>query len=198
MTDHSLKKIAIVAAMHGDEIYGIELYDEFCKRYPLLAKDNVKLFIGNERAHKRNTRYIDEDMNRIYGSENESHESLEVARLDQELQDFVADYIIDIHTTKRSSGIFFISDIINKDRQDIINMLDIDVCIMKDSVIKRSFIGNHHNAVSLEYSLRDISHKTTEQFVEALKRLVTSDTKSLTNKKLYEAKSLISMDQWKQ
>lgn len=195
MTNHSSKTVAIVAAMHGDEIYGIELYNEFCKMYQDLAQ-NVRLLIGNEEAHKRKTRYIKEDMSRIYGLGTNSVDQLQVTRLDQEIKKYNPDYIIDIHTTRRSSGIFFISDSVNSVRKDIINMLDIDVCVMKNSVIKRSLIGNYDNAVSLEYSLRDISNNTTKQFVDALHNLIVNKIDSTCDKRIFEAAALITKDQW--
>lgn len=190
-----MNKVSIIAAMHGDEVYGIELYNAFVKRYPDKA-NKVKIIIGNEKAHQQNVRFIDADMNRQYSAAGSSHERQEIARVDAALKAFGPDYIIDIHTTKRDSGIFFISDKPNRVRQRIYDMLDIDVCIMKDVVIRQSLIGAYENAVSLEYSLRSISQETTSSFVDALFGLVYDSSIERNNRRKYVATRLISKDEW--
>lgn len=190
-----MKKVAIIAAMHGDEVYGMELYRQSIELFPQL-KNYVKLIIGNKEAYKRQTRFIDTDMNRHYQVEDDSYESREIERVDQLINVFQPDYIIDIHTTRRDSGVFFISDIANTERQRIYDMLDIDVCVMRNEVIKRSLIGNYPNAVSLEYSLSSISNATTATFVESLNNLVTGKTGDISNKRLYEVSKLITSDEW--
>lgn len=129
-----MKKVTIIAAMHGIETYGIDLCNEFVKTYPELSH-NIQLIIGNERAYKDQIRYIDVDMNRHYGSTDSTHESTEIARVENALEQFSPDYIIDIHTTKRDSGVFFISDTPNETRKVLFDMIPIDVCVIKDPVI---------------------------------------------------------------
>lgn len=130
-----MNKVMIIAAMHGDETYGIDLYDHFMQLHPLLVP-NIRLVIGNKKAYDRKIRFIDADMNRQYNTVHDNHEKTEIARVDNEIRKFNPDYIIDIHTTRRNSGIFFISDTPKKSRQQIYNMLDIDICIMQNSIIK--------------------------------------------------------------
>lgn len=76
-----MKKVAIIAAMHGDEVYGIELYEKFIQRLPEL-KNYIQLIIGNEGAYNQQTRYVDTDMNRQYQTDGDSHESSEIKRVD--------------------------------------------------------------------------------------------------------------------
>ena len=187
--------MTIIAAMHGDEVYGIELYDHFTKKYPSLSS-SVQLIIGNKLAYEKNVRFIDADMNRQYGSRYRTHEQCEVTRVDSQIKKFNPKYIIDVHTTRRNSGIFFISDSPNKKRQRIYDMLDIDICIMKDRVIKTSLIGNYSNAVSLEYSIRSITLRKTQQFIDALAGLVQGSKQEIDNNRIYYAKKLISKDEW--
>lgn len=193
----AMNKVAIIAAMHGDEVYGIDLYDAFIKQHPELSS-SVRLVIGNEAAHQKNIRFIDKDMNRQYASTSKSHEQDEIIRVNNEIRGFETDYIIDIHTTRRDSGIFFISDTPNKKRQHIYNMLDIDICIMEDEVIKTSLIGSYDNAVSLEYSLRSINQKTTDKFIAALANLVHGQSTRMNNSRFYYAKRLISKNEWQE
>lgn len=190
-----MNKVAIIAAMHGDEVYGIELYDRFVKLFPDLAS-HVRLIIGNEEAYRQRTRFIDVDMNRQYQADDDSYELQEIKRVDYIIDGFKPDYIIDIHTTRRDSGVFFISDAVNNERQRIYDMLDIDVCVMQDEVIKQSLIGNYPNAVSLEYSLAAISDATTNTFIDSLKSLVINRIPSISNKRLYKVSKLITNEEW--
>lgn len=135
-------------------------------------------------------------MNRQYQAEVASYESKEIKRVNQLISRFNPDYIIDVHTTRRNSGVFFISDIVNTERQRIYDMLDIDVCIMQDKVVKQSLIGNYPNAVSLEYSLASISEETTTKFVESLNELVLEKTSRAHNKRLYRVSRLIKKEEW--
>jgi hypothetical protein len=64
---------------------------------------------------------------------------------------------------------------------------------MRDPVIKNSFIGNHSNAVSIEYSLRSISETTTVTFIEGLAKLV-SNRVSRIDTKIYDITKLITKD----
>lgn len=188
-----MKKVAIVAAMHGNETYGIELYHAFAQLHPALV-EQVKLIIGNMEAYDQNVRFIDADMNRQYNAGKDSYEKVEIARVDDEITTFRPDFIIDIHTTKRDSGVFFISDEPNEARQRVYDMLDIDVCIMRDEVIKSSLIGNYDHAVSLEYALKSISSQTTTNFVSALYDLITNHEPKPTNSRLYYVEKLIQKE----
>lgn len=190
-----MNKVAIVAAMHGDEVYGIELHQRFVRAFPEL-QEHVQLIIGNEEAYRRQTRFIDADMNRQYRADGDAYELQQIRRVDELLGAFTPDYIIDVHTTRRNSGIFFISDAVNPRRQRIYDMLDIDVCIIEDGVITQSLIGNYPAAVSLEYSLASISEATTAEFVASLKNLVTAAEPSITNERLYTVSKLITKQDW--
>jgi hypothetical protein len=189
-----MKRVTILAAMHGIETYGTDLFNEFVKKFPELA-ENVQLIIGNELAYRNKVRFIDVDMNRHYGNHTPTHESKEIERVEDEIKIFQPDYIIDIHTTKRDSGVFFISDTPNDIRKTIFDMIPVDICVMKDSVIKTSFIGNHNNAVSLEYSLRSITSGTTDAFVNSLAKVI-QEKKNKNIGTFYDVLKLISKDEW--
>jgi succinylglutamate desuccinylase len=193
--DVTVKKVTILAAIHGDETYGIDLYRAFILAYPHLLNE-VQLIIGNELAHQQSVRFIDSDMNRHYADTVADHESMEMQRVANLIADFTPDYILDIHTTRRNSGVFFISDTINDRRQAVCNMLDIDVCVMKNAVIEKSFIGHHDNAVSLEYSLHAISDAMTQSFVNGLAKLVQEEAPVSHNSRLYDVVHLITRDEW--
>ena len=193
------KKVAILAAMHGEEVYGIELYEEFTRKHPHLAS-YIALVIGNKRAVAEYTRFIDIDMNRAYNNPTPVHETVEIERVTTELIEINPDYILDIHTTRRDSGVFFITDSLTPTKHTICELLDIDICVMKDEVINSSFIGNNSKAVSLEYSLKSISKQTTDQFVERLKQLIERGTLNADGyqRKVYDVQRLISKSEYKE
>jgi len=187
--------VTIFSAIHGDEVYGIELYKSFIEKYPNL-KDWVRLTIGNKKANTKNVRFIDTDMNRAYGIDDAGHEATEISRVEEELDKFSPDYIFDIHTTKRSSGVFYITDSLNSPKDDICSMLDIDVLIMKHGYISNSFVGTHHKSVSLEYSLNSINSTTTTNFIDGLAGLITGTRRSnIFNRRVFELKSTITKEQ---
>ena len=190
-----MKSLLILAAMHGDEVYGIELYNAFVLAHPDLS-DYIKLVIGNEAAYEKSTRFIDSDLNRHYNSSLTDHESTELDRIEKVISDIGPDYVLDIHTTRRSSGIFYISDELNESRTRLCAMLSFDICVMRDAVIRKSFIGNHDNAISLEYSLDAISTQTTNDFVEAARKLIDDEPSVLDESKIYHADRLITYDEW--
>ncbi|MDZ7786050.1 MAG: succinylglutamate desuccinylase/aspartoacylase family protein [Candidatus Saccharibacteria bacterium] len=191
-----MKKVGIVAAIHGDEVYGIDLHNAFIKAHPELQK-YIQLFIGNVRAHEKNKRFIDSDLNRIYNTGLENHETTELSRLEAQLEEFKPDYIIDIHTTRRSSGVFILSDQLNDTRKTICAALGVpDVCIMRDGVVKNSFIGNHSNALSVEYSLDSITESTSMKFVTAAANLIKHVNGVFRKQNLYEVVGLITREEW--
>ncbi len=183
--------------MHGDEVYGIELYNAILTKHPELA-DYISLIVGNERAYSERKRYIDTDMNRSFGLAKESHELQEIARLKTTLRTTKPDYILDIHTTRRDSGNFFISGELNASRIAICSLFNFDVCVMKDPVINTSFIGNNSKAISLEYSLKSIDASTTLNFIENTTKLITQAplANANTNQTIYEVERLISPDEY--
>jgi Succinylglutamate desuccinylase / Aspartoacylase family len=191
-----LHKIAILAAIHGDEIYGNELYEAFIATHPELAA-NISLLIGNQAAYEKQVRYIDTDMNRSYNGDPSSHETIEISRLSEELASINPDYIFDVHTTRRDSGIFFITDSIDGAKGQACSILDVDVIVMEDSVIRTSFIGNTPGSVSLEYSLNAITSETTNDFVNGVYQLIADNATTKTNKqKRFRVRSLITKEQY--
>lgn len=194
--DVIMKKVTIFSAIHGDEVYGIELYESFIEKYPGL-KDWVRLTIGNKKANNKKVRFIDTDMNRAYGVDDVGHEAVEIARVEDELEQFTPDYIFDVHTTRRSSGVFYITDSLNSPKYEICSKLDIDVLIMKHGYVNNSFVGTHHKAVSLEYSLNSISSITTSNFIDGIAELIIGDMRSkILNRRIFELRSIITKEQF--
>ena len=98
-------KILFIAALHGDEGFGVDALKEIEKK---LDKERYKYdwVIGNPKAYGQNTRYTETDLNRIApgNSASEIYEERRAAELVALSKDF--DYVIDIHGTTAKSGVF--------------------------------------------------------------------------------------------
>lgn len=79
-------EVAILAGVHGDEPCGVRAVERLLEAEPSVSRP-VKLVVANERALSRETRYVDEDLNRTFpGDPNaESHEKRLAAELEREL-----------------------------------------------------------------------------------------------------------------
>ena len=191
-----MKKVTILAAMHGDEVYGVQLYNAFVDKFSTM-KPFVQLVIGNEPAYRQGVRFIDSDMNRSFRLSATNNETKQINRLNNELMQFNPDYILDIHTTRRDSGIFWIVGSLNATTRKICGIFNFDICIMKDEVVESSFIGNSNTAVSLEYSLSCINQEQTDIFLKGLSQLIRDSVNRPQRQRVYEARSLISELQFK-
>jgi succinylglutamate desuccinylase len=92
-------KVALVACAHGDEVVGLSLFIEFLislieERTTL--EGELILVLANRPAYLINRRYVDVDLNRVYGQTNNSTlENRRAPIIRDALND--CDYILDIH-----------------------------------------------------------------------------------------------------
>jgi len=91
-------KLYVVAAMHGDEIFGLEVlkYIEKIK--------NIKVRIAHPKAIKGNKRFITSDLNRSFRRSHNNLESKLADSIEKEIIEFKPDYVIDIHTSITNVG----------------------------------------------------------------------------------------------
>jgi len=103
-------KTVIIAGIHGDEGLGVKVLEKLAEtisQKKILGE--LHLLLGNPEAYKKNVRYIDTDLNRLF---NESHKDL--SKLDNPnneqkraieigllLRD--ANFLLDIHSTSKPS-----------------------------------------------------------------------------------------------
>lgn len=95
------KKYAFIAATHGDEVVGIDVFSRFVESL-ILGEYNLNktiyFIIGNKSAYIANKRYIQNDLNRLYGIE--SPNTMEEKRA-QEIRKIldICSYSLDLHQT---------------------------------------------------------------------------------------------------
>ena len=103
----------VVGALHGNEDAGLRAINDLYKE-----KDNIKntitALLGNPKAYKKDTRYIDENLNRIFknpieGSSYETSRAREIATLFSSIaKRKSAVTVIDIHTTSQGEEPLFL------------------------------------------------------------------------------------------
>ena len=111
------KTIAIVACLHGDEVVGKHIQNWLIENQDKL-KCKAKLIFGNPEAHIKDTRFIHENLNRVFpGKENGNYEEKQAFRIMQDLKD--VDMVLDIHSTTLDINPFAIC-VFGKDEKDMI------------------------------------------------------------------------------
>ena len=114
--NNKIKRIAIIAGTHGNEITGIQLMKVLQKEQAMLEKKyslKIKLYYGNPKAIEIGKRFCDRDLNRAFSPEIlslDKRSAYEVARA-QELNELIGpkenpqtDLVIDLHTTAANMG----------------------------------------------------------------------------------------------
>src|SRR3989338_2173194 len=104
--------VVIIGAMHGDERVGAHVI-KMLKEELITEKicGEIYLIIGNPKAYEKNVRFIDADLNRLFGEDfdqiakknirhltGEEKRALEIAPILAK-----ADYLLDIHSTIKKS-----------------------------------------------------------------------------------------------
>ena len=99
--------IGIVGLVHGDEVCGRKMLDELASS-KLNPKGTIKLIYANLEAGKKNTRWIDGNLNRVFpGNKDGNIEERTAYELCKHLAG--CDYVLDIHSTSYPTEPFIIS-----------------------------------------------------------------------------------------
>jgi len=95
--------VVIMGSVHGDEKIGvhiIKLLKHILPKQKILGE--IYLVFGNPKAYQNNSRYIDCDLNRLFGSkQGKGYEKQRALELKPILQK--TDYLLDIHSTIKPS-----------------------------------------------------------------------------------------------
>ncbi len=166
------KTIAIVACIHGNERYGLS--------FKIKRGLNVPVFIGNPKALKKNVRFINKDLNRVFpGKKNGCYEERRATKLLKKLRSF--DIVIDLHSSSNTVPLF---GIITKPTTKKINLAIAmglkKLVIMPEKFSEgKSLIDNVDCGISLEVG----PHKRKKNFKEVF-NLIINLSKNVFNKKM--------------
>lgn len=99
-----MKKILFVAASHGDEPIGLIAVKKLKKRK---LKQKFDYLIANPKAFRKNVRFTDADMNRVYpGSPSGNNEERRASAILNMTKKKKCDFVIDLHGTVSKTGVF--------------------------------------------------------------------------------------------
>lgn len=116
-------KILFVVASHGDEPIGLKVAEKL-KNFQ--NKDKFNYVIANPKALKKNVRFIDADLNRIYpGKPKGNNEEKMASRMLGYIKKKNYDYVIDLHGTVSQTGVFSIITKLNEKTLKLALMFDI-------------------------------------------------------------------------
>ncbi|XP_049638579.1 aspartoacylase [Suncus etruscus] len=115
VSEEPIKRVAIFGGTHGNELTGIFLVKHWLENGTEIQRTGLEVnpFITNPRAVKKCTRYIDCDLNRVFGLENLSKNTSEdlpyEVRRAQEIINLFGpkgsyDIIFDLHNTTSNMG----------------------------------------------------------------------------------------------
>lgn len=170
-TNVKTTKLTIICCLHGDEVFGIKVFNFFrknIKKYPRL-----KLILANEPAIRAKRRFLDEDINRAFpGAKNGSRER----RLARKTMKAIGrtEHLLDIHTTTSKIKMAPIAASLSKNVQNIINLSSSrEVVSMSRAIAQNSLIGQLPSlGVSLEfnerYARKSAALKEVEHIVRGL------------------------------
>jgi succinylglutamate desuccinylase len=111
MLSGSIRRVAIVAGTHGNEVTGVYLFKKFSQFPDLIQRDSFEslILLANPQAVAANRRYIDRDLNRSFDNDDlanpalTGYEEQRAKEIATELQDI--DLIIDLHSSTANMGL---------------------------------------------------------------------------------------------
>ncbi|MFB6174622.1 MAG: succinylglutamate desuccinylase/aspartoacylase family protein [Candidatus Nanohalobium sp.] len=137
-------EIAVVAAVHGDEVCGSKAVERFLEGNFKLEKP-VKFIVANEEAREQGERFIDTDLNRCFPGdpESNSHEERLAAKLMEELEGLKS---LTIHSMTEFDEAFCL---VNTVDEDLVTAPGVDRAVDVAPLDKDS-VEKYLDAVSVE------------------------------------------------
>lgn len=170
-----MKKILLLGSQHGDELLGEKLHNHVINHRPELTQ-YIDYKIGNLKAKKLRTRFIESDLNRSYNCGNNTYEKRRSKRIIKYINDNQFDLVIDLHTTTCIQPPCLIIPSINHNIINYINASFIEKIIHIDfDVINQSLIGSYCKSVSIEVSKKQISTTLLDKLADDINRFIKSE-----------------------
>lgn len=176
-------KIFVVAAIHGDELFGLKVIGKISD-----SSNIILVKVGHPEAIAKHKRFIDEDLNRSFNSEKQTIESKLAKKIKKELTDCNADLIIDIHTSVSTMGSVAIAGSNNTLIGYTAQALGMDsLVIMPKNLIKKSLIGCFpKKSIVIEFGKKYRSDKFASEIARKIESLNFSDINKLVNLPIFE------------
>lgn len=120
-------EVAIVGGIHGDEPCGVAVIEHLIEEDPDVERP-VALVVANEAALERETRYVEDDLNRSFPGDTEadSHEKQLAGRLTDVLSGCET---LSLHSTQSYGDVFAIVDSPGEYERDVVPRLSVDTVV---------------------------------------------------------------------
>lgn len=167
-------KVTIVCCLHGEEQFGLRVFDYFLKHAPEFG--DFKLILAHPTATQLKKRFIDKDMNRVFpGKPDGCIEEQLAHNLMPQIQD--CEYLIDVHTTVSDMTVAPIVTHWNATTRRMINATSAKYVAHVHSHLRNTaMIGQVENGISLEYNQKYAKSATAlNDLVTFVKRLVNEE-----------------------
>ncbi|MCX6712587.1 MAG: succinylglutamate desuccinylase/aspartoacylase family protein [Candidatus Vogelbacteria bacterium] len=176
----SQPKILLIIGTHGDEGINLETIEKL-KNYSSIKEGDFDVLIGNPEALRRNERFIEADLNRVYPGikdssvyeENQAWQNLEKAS--------EYDYVLDLHIAPKSRDSFIIIPEKEIKNISLVKSVNIDKVVLWPSTSNRptgpicQFLDN-----SLEIEFGTYG-KTDDEVVTNAAQIIAETLKNLLN-----------------
>ena len=120
----SKNNVVVMGGVHGDERLGVKILERLKKDMTSWKIDGeLNLILGNPPAYEKNIRFIDADLNRLFGEDSESLTYLKNPNYEQKRAVEIgkilknADFLVDIHSTIKPSIPFLYTENTEKNLQ---------------------------------------------------------------------------------
>ncbi len=184
--------IAIVACQHGNELFGKEIVDailETPEQFP-----GVRTVIANELAIERGVRFVDEDLNRAFPGNDDTHEG----RLAKEVLQAVkgCDVVLDIHTTFADLTFIPIVTSITPDVQAVLRSMTSDNLMYVQKPYGTGALVSHvRGGISPEYGRKYANTpQAVKEVLETITNIIAGNVVQEKIENMFYVDSVISMD----
>lgn len=189
------EKIALVCGVHGEEIFGLDVFKYFKSK--LDKNSDIKLILANEKALKQEDRFIDKDLNRCFpGEEGGCHEEVLASKILQEINN--PDYLLDIHTTFSKLEMSPIVVDMNDSIEKMLNLISYNkIAYIQPGINDSSLIGQFDAGVSLEFG-HEYAQKNKNQALQMIEGLISGllshKTRKPKERGVYKVDGVIKKD----
>lgn len=174
----------IIAGLHGDEPFGLKI----AAKLDQLTDGDIFTKVGHPEAVEKGVRYIEEDLNRSFGSAHDCLESRLAKSIKNEIIQYDPAVILDIHTSIAEVDNVAIVASNNNFVQQLADYLGLKaVVIMPQTLVRKSLIGQFPaKSISVELSLNSCTNELAKHLSEKIANLKSDDLKCLNRLPVFE------------
>jgi len=165
-------KLLLLGSQHGNERLGDALYAHLQAHHTDLLP-HITFMIGNPRAHKKNVRYTESDLNRSYDPTLTTYESRRARRIQSYIKKMDFNIVLDLHTTNCKQPPCIIIPTISPKNEAYLRASFIDrVVLLQNPIVKTSLIGVCTEAISIEINRDSVTTDILEQLASDIRRFL--------------------------